>query len=344
MERSSPSHRQGVFPLMLLPLEIRQKIYTYAVISVPLIELRVNYHGGAGNNTSLPGRARLYTTQDFRMLATNREFRKEMSDAKNAFEIPLWQDEPRQGICLHQIDLVRIRKCRLFLHNMDSMRHKPNVNLCDGSYPLYCHHRLRALAATLAFNKEYTMKAVLVECQHQNSEWLLEWLRPMAMLRQVDSICFHSHCPDIQPYFRFLEALIASDRDVPFRSWQEFGSQTQPWIPRRSDLGARRGMNGPPPRSTDMTGEVIVKSRKEMNAMTRNLYAILEIDGMARRTPWGTLIVWLPHPMSVTDSSWHRLHKVTYSTLFSTLHSKIKYFLMHMRPLLHSYSKMSQIY
>lgn len=297
MERSSPSHRQGVFPLMLLPLEIRQKIYTYAVISVPLIKLRVNYHGGAGNNTSLPGRARLYTMQDFRMLATNREFRKEMSDAlyaKNAFEIPLGQVKPGQGICLHQIDLVRIRKCRLFLHFMDlhaieSTRHPPNMDLWNGSYPLFWHEHLRALAATLAFNK-HKMEAMLVKCQEQNSEWLLECLRPMAMLRHVDSICFHSHCPDIQPYFRFLEALMTSDRDVPVRSWQEFGSQTQPWVPRRSDLGARRGMNGPPPRSTDMTGEVIVKSREEINTMTKNLYAILEIDGMARRRPWGTLI------------------------------------------------------
>ena len=147
MERSNPSHRQGIFPLMLLPLEIRQKIYTYAVISVPLIELRVNYHGGAGNDTSVPGRARLYTMQDFRMLATNREFCKEMSDAlyaKNAFEIALGQVERGQGICLHQIDLVRIRKCRFFLyaiglhvidlHAIESTRHPPDLDLWNSSY------------------------------------------------------------------------------------------------------------------------------------------------------------------------------------------------------------------
>ena len=80
MENSSASHHQGVLLYELLPLELRRTIYTFAAISVPLIKLRIDYYRGTTNDNSGPGRVRLYTDQDFRMLATNREFRKEISD------------------------------------------------------------------------------------------------------------------------------------------------------------------------------------------------------------------------------------------------------------------------
>lgn len=179
MALSSASHHRAVSAFELLPAEIRLTIYKFAVISVNLIKIRISYY-----RDTIPtlDRVRLYTDQDIRMLFTDHEFRKEMSDAlyaRNAFEISLCRENAEEGIPLYQIDLRRIKKCRLILHDMES----PNRR--GGSFPLYWYYHLRALVASLALD-DHQMEAMLVECQPQNSEWLLECLRPMAMLRRVD--------------------------------------------------------------------------------------------------------------------------------------------------------------
>ena len=119
------------------------------------------------------------------------------------------------------------------------------------------------------------MKAMLVECEPQNPKWLLECLRPMAMLRRFGLILFRSVSPEIYPCLRFLEVVIMSDQDVPFTDLQEFSDQTQPWRPRLSRLDARRD---PPPRSTDMTDEGVERSLEEMEATRKVLYARLKIE------------------------------------------------------------------
>lgn len=254
MEKSSTSHRQGVFPFKRLPLEVRRIIYTFAAISVPLIELRISYYRGATSDTSVLGRVRLYTVHDFRILATDHEFRKEMSDAlyaKNAFDISLCREQVGEGICLHQIDLGQIKKCRLILHKLGSPDYFPHMDVWGGSFPFYWHHHVRAFVATLVLYG-HQMESMLVECEPQNPKWLLECLRPVAMLRRIGLIHFRSASPEIYPYFRFLEARIMSDQDVPVKNQQEFQAQTHPWRPHLSRLDARRD---PPPRSTDMTDE-----------------------------------------------------------------------------------------
>ena len=176
---------------------------------------------------------------------------------------------------MHQIDLRRIRKSRVLLHNMATGRYNPHMNVWSGSLPIYWHHHLRALVATLIFYG-HQMEAMLVECCAQSTEWLLECLRPMAVLRKFGFIHFRSSSPRVHTYFRFLEARIMSNHAVPFRNWQEFRDQT---APRRSpyvSLGYTRGV--PPPRTTDMTGEGVVKSEEEMEDAARTLYAILEIQ------------------------------------------------------------------
>ena len=262
---------------MRLAAEVRRKIYSFAVISVPPIELKINYHRGAPDDPSHLGRVRVYTDQDFRMLAVNKEFRQEMIDAlyaKNAFDIALEREDPGNGICLHQIDLGRVRKCRLRLHDMEIARYRPHMDVWSGSFPFYWHHHLRALVATLVLYG-HRMEVVLVECQEQHPVWLLECLRPMAMLRRVGSIHFRSVSREVHPYFRFLEARIMSDRAVPFGNWQEFRDQTVAWRPR---LSRSDPTGNPPPRTTDMTGEGVVKSEEEMEETARTLYAILEIQ------------------------------------------------------------------
>ena len=269
MQNSSTLHRRGVFPFMRLPLEVRRNVYTFALISIPLIELRINYHGGGKSVSSVPGRVRLYTDQDFRMLATSHEFREEISNAlydKNAFDISLCREDAGQGISLHQIDLRRIKNCRLSLHNMETSNYHPHMDVWGGSFPFYWHHHIRALVATLVFDG-HQLQTMLVECESQNSKWLLECLRPMAMLRHVGLTHFRSDSPEIYPYLRFLEAVMMSNQDVPFRTQEGFRAQTQPKY--QEPTWHRR--------STDMTGELIERSLEELEAARKNMYAILNI-------------------------------------------------------------------
>ena len=252
---------------MRLPLDVRRNVYTFALISIPLIELRINYHEGVV--TPLSGRVRLYTDQDFRMLATNHEFRKEMSDVlydKNAFDISLYREDTRKGISLYQIDLRRIRKCRLILHNMETANYYPHMDVWGGSFPFYWRHHLRALVATLV-SDGHQLQAMLVECQPQRSNWLLECLRPMAMLRHVGLTHFRSASPEIYPYLRFLEVVMMSNQDMPFRNQQDFRAQT---VPEYQEPRWHR--------STDMTGERIERSLEELEATRKIIYAILNIQ------------------------------------------------------------------
>lgn len=256
-------------------------IYKFAAISVPLIELRIKYHRRTTNDTSDLGHVRLYTDHDLRILATDHEFRREMSDAlyaNNAFDISLCREDAGEGLLLYQIDLTRIQKCRLILENMETSHDHPDRGVWGGPFPFHWHHRLRVLVATLVLNGHH-MKAILVECKPQSPQWLLECLRPMAMLRRIALIHFRSASPEMYHYLRFLETRIMSNQDVPVRTQQEFQAQTQPWRPRWS---RRRGrMNPPPPsppRSTDMTQEGTERSLEEMEATRKTLYAKLDVE------------------------------------------------------------------
>ncbi len=176
-----------------LPAELRIKIYSYAVTSVLPIVVSINYYGGSTKNTSVLGHARFYTTHDLRALATNKEFREEMTNAlyaKNVFDIALWEEKPGRGIFLSQIDIRRIRKCRLRINNMETNRYYPRM---------------------------------------------------------------------------------MGNRAVPFANPQQFRDQTEPWQRRVALL-----------RNTDMTGAVVAKSEEEIEAMTKTLYAMLEIESRSR--------------------------------------------------------------
>ena len=258
-----------------LPAELRVKIYAYAVTSVLPIVVSINYYGGSTKNTLVLGHARLYTTHDLRALATNHEFREEMTNAlyaKNVFDIELCQEQPGKGICLSQIDIRRIRKFRLRIHNLETRMYYARMDVFwNGSFSLYWHHQLRTLVTTLVLNG-HQIETMLVECEQQNCIWLLECLRPMAMLRNVGLVHFRCSDPGGHRYFRFLEARMMSNQAVPFGNPQQFRIQTEPW------QSQREVSRVPPPRSTDMTGAVVAKSREEIEAMTKTLYAMLEIE------------------------------------------------------------------
>ena len=164
MEVSSTSQRQKISSFEKLPLELRQIIYTFAVTRSTPIELHINYYGGdRSNDRSILSHVRVYTVDDFRMLAVNREFRREMMDAlyaENSFDISLNREDGREGACMHQIDLRRIRRCRLVLHDMESNECDPHMDMWPGSYPFYWFHHLQALMATF-FSKGINCKLCL---------------------------------------------------------------------------------------------------------------------------------------------------------------------------------------
>lgn len=281
MEESSMSYRPGTFPFMSFPLEVRRKVYFFAVIRKRPIRLLINYHGLSTTQTLGPGRVRLYTT-DFQMLFTCREFRKEMTDvlyAKNAWDISLFMVEFDEGTKFLQIDLRKIKICPLFVHDLHSTIYSPHKDVEARDFPVYWHHHLRAFVATLVFNG-HQIDNLLVECGPQDSGWLLECLRPMAMLRNFGVVHFRSCHARVHPYFRFLEAYMMSDQDLPFRGYQDFRGQTEPWHQPLRPEEARRAV--PPPRSTDMTSEGVWKSEREMEATAKVLYKILEIEDEMR--------------------------------------------------------------
>lgn len=62
-------------------------------------------------------------------------------------------------------------------------------------------------------------------------------------------------------------------------SRQEFRNQNVPWRSNPFPHGAGRSL---PPRITDMTGEGVVELEEEMEAISRTLYAMIEIGDEMR--------------------------------------------------------------
>ena len=278
MEATRTPQRQRVFPFMRFPLEIRRRIYTFAAMRKLPIEVKIKYHGGAPTDNLALSRVRLYPVEDFDVLRTNHEFRREMIGPlheENAFDIVLSNEGV--DLSLFRLDILRIKRCRLLIHDMETTEFFPRIHVWGGSFPLYWYHHLRSLMATLVLNK-HQIEFMLVECARQSPTWLLECLRPMALLRHVGMIHFRSSSAEVHPYFRFLERLIMSEGDVPCKNRQEFRDQTRPWRARYDSRFPQPPGGGPPHRITDMTGEVIEESEEQMETMAELLYEILGIE------------------------------------------------------------------
>lgn len=279
MEVSRTWQYQKNSPLFTkLPPELRRIICTLAVTKTTPIELLINYYGGDrfidGSKLS---HVRVYTVDDFRMLAVCRDLRSEMIDvlyAENSFDIPLSREDAGGGLCMHQIDLRRIRRCRLVLPDLQSNECYPHMDMWHGSYPLCWYHHLQSLVATLIFNGHH-LQALLVECREQVSGWLIECLNPMVMLRGVGIVHFRSDEVRLYPWFAFLEANIMSDWEVPFSNKLEFRKQTRPGPSKirydRSGLPVSRWM------PSGIEGEGGSKEEREATAMV--LYKRLGIEG-----------------------------------------------------------------
>ena len=279
MEVSSTSRRQKVSSFFeKLPLKLRQIIYTFAITRSTPIEPHINYYGGdRSNDGSILSHVRVYAVDDFRMLAVNRELRRQMMDAlyaETSFDISLRREDGRKGVCMHQIDLRRIRRCRLVLHDMESNECDPHMDMWPGSYPFYWFHHLQALAATFFF-KGHQLQAMLVECESQNPEWLAECLKPMGMLRGVGMIHFRFYSVEMFRYFKYLETLIMSNRNACFND-KEFRDYTRAYPP-HDPLRDTRGV--PVSRWKLVSKGVNGGWGEEREATAKILYKKLGIEG-----------------------------------------------------------------
>ena len=267
MEGPSAFEHQGVFQFMSLPLKVRCEIYRFAVIEPHPLELTVRH-------SDLNWFVRLYGVgKNLRMLGTCKEFCTMMKDvlySENSFSLSITSDEPDEGSKFCQIDIRRIKKCRLFIDDLETDWSKE-----DGHDPEFIQEcsDLNYFVETLVF-KGGQMEYLLVECKSQQVYGLAENLRSLAALRGVRLAHLRSCQADIHHYFRFLEDLMMSDRPVPFKTSAEIGD-TMNFVeddllehPEWTALGC-----------PGMTGNILVKSEEQMEATAKELYSILGMKG-----------------------------------------------------------------
>lgn len=270
-----PFGRHGVFRLKNLPAEIRRRVYYFAIVQPHLIPLIAHYDNLATFITNQPSSVSVYATEnDLRMLGTDQEFRKDMSDllySENSFYLSTLPTKPereeRVFRRVFRIDTTRIEKCHLYIEDMTAMSKFDDEDSDLDEYDrddflLNECYDIIPFVSTLVF-KGYSLKYLLVECDSQ--ECLQENLRPMAILRKIRLVHFRSCQTDVYPYFRFLEDIMMSNRPLPFDDWREYEVQVTPFP-------------GASPTSTSMTGDMIVKSEEQMEATAKELYSILGIE------------------------------------------------------------------
>lgn len=253
--------------LMLLPIELRCRIYHFAVVEPHPIPLTVC-------RSKFDPFVRIFVVErDMRLLEVCREFRTEIVKtlySGNSFSFALKRDELEEGTKLFQVDLGRIQKCYVYVNKIydpdDSDATDPFDDILELGFDRFVE--------TFIFEGQ-DMKYLLVECEFQSCDWQVESLKEMAMLRKIDLVHFRSRQQEMRPFFRFLEDLMMSDQPLPFTPTRE-----NFYIMITGDFdGALRppefGGDTPPP----PTGNAVVKSEEELEATARELYAILGIKG-----------------------------------------------------------------
>lgn len=273
MADASAFQRRGVFPFMSLPAELRRQIYRFAIVEPHPIALDFRYRGPR-QSVRVFARAK-----DLRMLETCSEFRTEMRSllySENSFCFSSKWDELEAGTELFQVDIARIEKCSIWIGNISSWDFDDDEEI---QFELNSKgHALNDVVEILVF-KGHQMKYLLVECETQFPDGLAEGLKSMAMLRNMDLVHFRSRSDLIQPYFRFLEDLMMSDRPLPFKCTREEFSEK---VTRSHHLLKTPDFGG-----DAMTGNAVVKSEEQMEATAKELYSVLGMDDFTRQSELG---------------------------------------------------------
>lgn len=268
MNNPSTLQPMGVFRLMALPLELRCRIYYFAVVEPHPLPL-ITYH----YNIRVYGYG---VEKDLRMLDTCKEFRREMSKllySKNSFTYAIPRLKTEEDSKLSAIDLKRVQKCYMPIEEMTDYSGDSDIEEYwsrEWDYEIF-QPDFQLFVTKLAF-KGHKMKYILIECEPQNVTGLIEGLGPLCLVRNIRLVHFRSRQIVIHRFFRSLEDLMMSDRPVPFSGFDAFWEDD----PTGSDFLVYPGRSRP---VNDLGAVVRVadKPQEQLEATAKKLYSILGI-------------------------------------------------------------------
>ena len=266
MADTSTSQPQYVFQIMLLPAEVRRRIYYFVVLEphpIPLVPCISR------------GFVEAYVVErDLRSLGTCEEFRTELKKAfysNNSFSYSAKLEECEKGTRTFLVDLTRLQKCYIVVHDMTGELND------QGDDPEYVHdvnEFHRNFVGTL-LEEGHQMKYLLVECESQSDHYLSDVLGPLSILRKIPLVHFRSCDPSMHLHFRFLERLMMSDwpTTLSHRNLGDFWQSCD-----HADNSLKDPTEGWVVLGLDMTGTVVVKSEQQMEATAKDLYSILGME------------------------------------------------------------------
>ena len=248
----------GLFQFDLLPMEVRCRIYYFAIVEPHPLRLI------ARSGKRLNGHVQIYGVEkDLRMLETNSEFLTEMKRmlySGNSFWFSVSKDDLEEETKLFKVDPSQIEKFHLWIDKMSDPEEDNEY------YPDVFNFHLLVESLHL---KGHRMKYLLVECEDQLEEALARGLFPLTMLRKICLVHFRSSEAEMYHYFRCLEDVMMSDQPVlPFDSLEDFWEQQR---------GSDKLLEDPESWFEEDLA-IMDKSEEQMEATAKELHSILRIE------------------------------------------------------------------
>ena len=261
----------GASRFMALPLELRLRVYHFAVIEPHPLPL-TTYHFGRMADGGYG------VEKDLWMLETCEEFHTEMSKllySENSFSYTIPRHEPEEDTESFKIDLRRVQKCYIPIEDMKELPVDSDTEegvkciLEDEGFL----EDFKLFVTTLAF-KSHEMKYLLIECEPQDCVCLAEGLSPLFLLRNIGLVHFRSRHTAMHRYFRFLEGFMMSDWLVPFSDMDDFWEK-EPDDPELLDCPEESWLV----KDLDMVASVAVRPQEQLEITAKELYSTLGVEG-----------------------------------------------------------------
>ena len=255
-----------VFRLMTLPLELRRKIYYFAVVEPHPLPLMTHRFRGKAHGYSVK--------KDLRMLRTCKEFHTEMDDwlySENSFTYAIPRHEAEEHTQSSKVDLKRVQKCYIPIDRTTELPDDSDTEECLTNNERFVDD-YKLFVTTLAFNS-HEMKYVLIQCEPLDYVCLAEGLGLLLSPRNIALIHFRSLTPINSP-FRFLEASMMTDWPGPFGDlglWEKVAVG-----PRSSD---HPGKSWLVKNKFDAEPSGVVRSQEQLTVAAKELYSILGVEG-----------------------------------------------------------------
>ncbi|CAF9939062.1 hypothetical protein IMSHALPRED_001192 [Imshaugia aleurites] len=267
MDNAPAFECEGVFRLMELPLELRRRIYHFAVAEPHPLPL-IAYCKKFGNHI-------IWTVEkDLGMLETCKDFLTQMEDmlySENSFSTSSPDFSLEEETTRFQIDPRRIQKLYISVVRMNGWN-----SVCDDPDSGFFSEVpwFQYFVATLVF-KGHQLKYLLVECKPHVTGCLMEGLSPLSMLRRVRRVHFRSWNDELFPYFRLLEGLMMGGQPQYFSDmpnfWQKSTDFDECLLKHPEQSWFMKGLDKPT--------SAVVQCEEQMEVTAKELHYILGIDG-----------------------------------------------------------------